>query len=265
LEPLCTAMTAIPPPLTSWSKHTQNRCVPDEIPAYWQKNDVITFLADTGMYDASLYHTLDDVEKERVLQFKSAYFKKRFVVAHSILRHILHHIPGTGNRGDAILMQEKNGRIRVRDRPDIFVSLSYSGSCIAVSVGKRKIGCDIEIVRPLEVRKIRSSPLFVGLTSGNGKADNQRLLHLWTLLEAYAKFHDMSLYPLTQDRFFFPHTHFVSYCIDRHAIVSLAYEGTSLKDTVLWMDPGCWPALWSAGKKAACLPLLLDGDTYVRA
>ena len=257
-------MTAIPPPLTSWSKHPQNRCVPDEIPAYWQKSEVITFLADTGMYDASQYHTLDAAEKERVLQFKSAYFKKRFVVSHSILRHILHHIPGTGNRAD-MLMQEKNGRIRVRDRPDIFVSLSYSGSCIAVSVGKRKIGSDIERVRLMELRKIRSSPLVDSLPSGNGKADNQRLLHLWTLLEAYAKFHDMSVYPLTQDRFFLPDTQFVSYCIDRHAIVSLAYEGIPLKDTLLWMDPGCGLASWGAEEKAACLPLLPDGDTYVRA
>jgi len=258
-------MTAIPPPLTSWSKHPQNRCAPDEIPAYWQKNEVITFLADTGMYDASQYHTLDAAEKERVLQFKSAYFKKRFVVSHSILRHILHHIPGTGNRADVILMQEKNGRIRVRDRPDIFISLSYSGSCIAVSVGKRKIGSDIEIVRPLDVRKIRSSPLFDGGAGGNGKADNQRLLHLWTLLEAYAKFHDMSVYPLTQDRFFLPDTHFVSYCIDRHAIVSLAYEGTRMKDTLLWMDPGSWLALWGVENKVTSSPPKNDGDTYVRA
>ena len=258
-------MTVIPPPLRPWSKHRENLCSPDTIPEFWKAHDVITFLADIGMYDASLLSLLNTAEKEQVQQFKSAYFKKRFVVSHSILRHILHHIPGTGNRADVILMQEKNGRIRVRDRPDIFISLSYSGSCIAVSVGKRKIGSDIERVRPMELRKIRSIPLFVGVTSRNGKADNQRLLHLWTLLEAYAKFHDMSVYPLTQDRFFLPDTHFVSYCIDRHAIVSLAYEGTRMKDTLLWMDPGCWPASCGVENKVTSSPPKNDGDTYVRA
>jgi 4'-phosphopantetheinyl transferase len=232
---------------------------------YWQKNDILTFLADLDMYDSSLYPTLDAAEKEQVLQFKSAYFKKRFTVSRSILREILHHIPGTGNNAEVILMQEKNGRIRVRDRPDIFISLSYSGSCIAVSMGKRKIGSDIEMVRPMELRKIRSNPLFDGVTGGTGNEDNQRLLHLWTLLEASAKFHDMSLYPLTKDRFLLPDTHFVSYLIDQDSILSLASDSRPMKDTLLWIDPTCRLASSCAGKKAACSPPLPDGDTYVRA
>jgi len=265
LESLCTAITALPPPLRAWSKHPENLCVPDEIPAYWQKNDVITFLADTGMYDASLYQGLDDAEKERFLQFKSDYFKKRFTVSRSLIRHILHHIPGTGNIADVILMKEKNGRIRINNRQDIFTSLSYSGSLIALSVGKRKIGSDIERVRPLDIKKIWSSPLFDNQKTGNGKLRNQHLLHVWTLLEAYAKFHDMSLYPLREDRFFLPDAHFVSYLIDQRSILSLASDAQPMKDTLLWIDPTAGLASCVVENKATGSSTLIDGDTYVRA
>ena len=145
------------------------------------------------------------------------------------------------------------------------MSLSYTGSCIAITVGKRKIGSDIERVRPMALRKIRSIPLFNSVTGRTGKDQNKKPLHIWTLLEAYAKFHDMSVYPLTQDRFFLPGTHFVSYCIDQRFILSLASDARPMKEILLWIDPACKLASSSAGKKAAISPPLPDGDTYVRA
>jgi 4'-phosphopantetheinyl transferase len=262
LELLRMTTTRILPPLRSWSKKSSNLCISDEILTYWQNNDIITVLADIGMYDKMLYNTLDTAEKEQERELKSAYFKKRFVVSRSVLKNIL--FAGLGMQ-NTVLIRDKNGRVRVRNRPDIFISLSYSGPCIAVTVGKRKIGSDIEIVRPVGLRKIRSSPLFDGVTSGDGEVDNQHLLHVWTLLEAYAKFHDISLYPMIKDRFFSPDTHFVSYLIDQRFILSLASDSDALNDTLLWIDPACRLVPSSAGKKAACSPSRPDGDTYVRA
>jgi 4'-phosphopantetheinyl transferase len=259
-------LTAIPPPLRLWSKHRENLCSPDTIPAYWKTHDVITFLADIGMYDASLLSLLDTAEKEQVQQFKSAYFKKRFTVSRCVIRQILHALPGAESDADIVLTREKNGSVRVHNRPDIFISLSYSGSCIAVTVGKRKIGSDVERVRPVEMRKIRSSPLFGEVTGATGKKKhNQHLLHVWTLLEAYAKFHDTSLYPLTHDRYFLPGTHFVSYLADQRYILSLASDARPMKEILLWIDPACWLASSGAGKNAAISLPLSGGDTCVRA
>ena len=267
MEPPCSALTAIPPPLRPWSKHRENLCSPDTIPEYWKTHDVITFLAEIGMYDASLLSLLNTAEKEQVQQFKSAYFKKRFTVSRNVLRQILRALQGTESDADIVLTRGKNGSVRAHNRPEIFISLSYSGSCIAVTVGKRKIGSDIERVRPVEMRKIRSSPLFGEVTGGTGKENhNQHLLHVWTLLEAYAKFQDMSVYPLTQDRFFLPGTHFASYLIDQRFILSLASDAKPMKDTLLWIEPTtCWLASSGAEKKTACSPPLPEGDTYVRA
>jgi len=261
LEHLCTTLTAIPPPLRAWSKHKENLCAPDEIPAYWETCDVLTFLADTGMYDASLCQGLDGAEKERVLQFKSDYFKKRFAVSRSLLKCILRHIPGTGNRDEIVFSPEKKGML-VRGRQDLFLSLSYSGSCIALSVGKRKIGSDIEMVRPVDIRKIRSSPLFDGTKCRNKKEASLQALHVWTLVEAYAKLRDKNPFPLLAGTTFFPDAGFVSYCIDKQAVLSLAWDPALIKDTLLWIDPGTFS---QGGKHTPSSSSLSGGDTHVRS
>jgi 4'-phosphopantetheinyl transferase len=254
-------MTALLPPLRAWSKHPESRCALDDIPAYWKTHDVLTFLADTGMYDVSLYQGLDSAEKEQVLQFKSDYFKKRFAVSRSLVKCILRHIPGTGNREDIVLYRAKK-RILVDSRQDIFMSLSYTGSCIAITMGKRKIGSDIERVRPLNIMKIRSSPLFDGSKCRNKKEESLQALHVWTLVEAYAKLRDRNPYPLLNSSGLLHDASFVSYCVDQQAILSLAYEGTPMKDTLLWIDPG----IFSSGvKNTICPSSIFCGDTYVRS
>jgi len=248
-------------PFRAWSKHKENRCTPDEIPAYWKTHDVLTFLADTGMYDVSLYQGLDTAEKEQVLQFKSDYFKKRFAVSRSLVKCILRHIPVTGDRADIVLSRAKR-RILVDGWQDIFMSLSYTGSCIAITVGKRKIGSDIERVRPLNIMKIRSSPLFDGSKCRNNKEASLQALHVWTLVEAYAKLRDRNPYPLLNSSGLLYDASFVSYCIDQQAILSLAHEGTPMKDTLLWIDPG----IFSYGvKNTICPSSIFGGDTYVRS
>ena len=244
MEPLSTAMTAIPPPLRAWLKNTKNRCAPGEIAAYWKTGDVLTFLAVTGMYDISLEEGLDCAEKERVLEFKSEYFKKRFVVSRSLLKSILLHLRGTGNR-NTIVLSQKNKGVLVPGVPDIFISLSYSGSSIAITFAKRKIGSDIEKVRSTDLKKVRSSPFYDCLKSHTKKEDSYHTLHVWTLVEAYAKLRDQNPYPLLNKSSLLHDASFVSYCIDRRLILSLVYDTGNLNHTMFWIDP----EQWSFGQK----------------
>jgi 4'-phosphopantetheinyl transferase len=228
-------MTTLPP-LRTWSKNPENRYAPDTITEYWNGSDVITVLADMGMYDASLYHGLDSAEKERVLQFKSDYFKKRFIVSRTMIKCILRQITGAGNHGNIVLSRGKKG-ILVGGRQDMHISVSYSGTSLALSVGKRKIGIDMEVVRPVNLGKFRSSPLFHGLNIRNKKEGSFPALHAWTLVEAYAKLRDKNPFPLLAGSTFFPAAGFVSYCIDGQAVLSLASDPGLIKDTLLWIDP----------------------------
>lgn len=237
MEPLCTATTTTPPPLSALSKRPKNRCDADEIPAYWDQYDVLTFLADTGMYETSLCSCLDDGEKERVLRFTSDYFKKRFVVSRSLLKSVLRHIPGTASR-DAIVISREKKRVVVPKRPDLFFSLSYSGSYVALSVGKQKIGSDIEQIRAGEIRKIRKSPLFDRFSCRSGTGESVHATHLWTLVEAYAKLRDTNPFPLLSTGGVLEDACFRSYCIDNQAVFSLAWDKDSITDTHLWIDTG---------------------------
>jgi 4'-phosphopantetheinyl transferase len=188
------------------------------------------------MYDNCLYHGLDSAEKERVLQFTSDYFKERFMVSRNLAKYILHYLPGTGEKEKVVLSRGKK-EILVHGKKDLFVSLSYSGSCIALSIGKRKIGSDIEMLSAGGVRKVLSSPLFSAIRCRDKNEEPVRSLHLWTLVEAYAKFKDKNPFPLLIGTTFFPDAGFMSYCIDRKAILSIANDPGNPDNAVFWIDP----------------------------
>jgi len=236
LEIPCITTPAIPPVLRPWSKNASNRCVCDEIPAYWKAYDVITFLVDLGIYHPYLYYVLDKHEKEQEQKFKTEYFKKRFTVSRSILKHILQPLLGAKDPSDILLGKEEKRRIRVHSRPDICISLSYSGSCIAITVGKQKIGSDIEVVRPVRDKKITSCPIFNNYHCMDDKEHVLQVVHIWTLVESYAKLYDKNPYTLLNTCSLFKEANFVSYCINQHSIFSLASGQEQFTDTLVWLD-----------------------------
>ena len=194
------------------------------------------FLSSLGVYHPSFSTFLDDREKEHELSYKSPVSRKRFVVSRTILKHVLRCILRAPALSDIILIRKKYGRIHVKDFPEIFVSLSYSGTCVAITVGKRKIGSDIEIVRPMNIRKIKSYPLFHDTGSRNEKERIRHFLQMWTLLEAYAKLHDRNAYACLSEKDFPPDVNFESYCINSTSVFSLASGPGQRRDTLLWLD-----------------------------
>jgi 4'-phosphopantetheinyl transferase len=236
LDVQSTAIHAIPPPLRSWSGNSLNRCLFDEIPVFWEANDVITFLADIGMYHHGLYDTLECCEKEQEQKFKTEYFKKRFTVSRILLKHILQQVLGTNEPSDILLGKEKKGRIIIPGRPDICISLSYSGPYVAISVGKQKIGCDIEVLRQIKDHKITSCPVFIHCNWTDVREHLQQVIQVWTLIEAYAKLYDENPYSLLNQNAFFKEANFVSYCIDKHVIFSLASEKKQFTESLVWLD-----------------------------
>ncbi len=259
-------ISASAPRLRPWSGNAGTRCVHDEIPAYWDASDMLTFLADLRMHaDSSLHLILDRKEKEREQVFKTEYFKERFTLSRSILKYILQPILEAKDPSGILLSTEKKGRIMVHGRADIFISLSYSGTWIAVSVAKRKIGSDIEVVRPLDIRKGWLCSFVEEKWGNNGNDYSSHFLQVWTMMESYAKLCDMDLYPLIKERFFFGDVHFMSYLIDRHTILTLAHKGDPLKDTLLWIDPEHWQHCSCPEKTLPYYQPLTDGDLCARS
>ena len=229
-------MTILPPPLRLWSGTMQNRCEFDEIPVYWQNNDTITFLVDPGICHPSDYDFLTQGEKDQVQTFKPLISRQRFIVSRTILKYILREILSKEHITDVVLIRNNDGRILVKNHPSLYICLSYSGTSIAITVGKRKLGSDIELVRPVHDKKITSSPIFTDITCKEDKERLWQVIHVWTLVEAYAKLHDLNPYPLLNNHSLFEDTHFVSYCIDQHSIFSLTSGPDQFTDALVWLD-----------------------------
>ena len=213
-----------------------NRCLFEEIPMYWEANDAITFLADLGMYHPSLCDVLDNTEKEQEHKFKTEYFKKRFTISRSLLKHILQPVLGADNPLDISLGKEKKGRIILPGRPDLCISLSYSGPYIAVTLGKQKIGCDLEVVRPVKASKITSSQIFINYHHTDDREYLWQVIHVWTLVESYAKLYDKNPYSLLDSCTLCKEVNFVSYCINKPLILSLASKKEQFADALVWLD-----------------------------
>jgi 4'-phosphopantetheinyl transferase len=188
------------------------------------------------MYHTSLYDVLTSSEKEREQKFKTEYFKKRFTISRSILKYILQPILVTDNPSKILLEKEKKGRVLIPGRPDIFISLSYSGPCIAITLGKQKIGSDLEVVRPVKANKIESCQIFIDYPYTDEQQYLWQLIHVWTLVESYAKLYDENPYRHLNSCSKVKDTTFVSYCINKHLIFSLASKKEQFADALVWLD-----------------------------
>ena len=211
-------------------------CAFNEIPTHWKVYDTLTFLVDVGIYHPSLQKFLDPVESERTLLFKTGISRERFVVSRTILKHILQAILRTGNVSDIVLIRREDGRILVKEFPGMYISLSYSGTSIAITAGKRKIGSDIEVLRPINIEKIKSTPLFTDMDFMNGDESIHHFFQVWTLVEAYAKLHDSNPYPYLTWKELPEDADFASYCIDHSSIFSLASGPDSGKNALLRLN-----------------------------
>jgi 4'-phosphopantetheinyl transferase len=216
------------------------------------------------MYDLSFRTILSEREKERERNFKSEYFRQRFIVSRSLMKAVLQEIIGETKASRLSLRQKTRGRVFLHGRSDIFLSLSYSGTSLALTLGKQKIGSDIEMVRQLDLRKVRACPLF-DMKPESKKEPILHFLHQWTMLEAYAKLRDMNLYPIIHERFYFNDTRFISYLIDNQVILSLASDSPAGKSALLWIDPKDWFSASSLEKNTLGSSATPGGETYARS
>lgn len=231
-----TPQSAVLPPLRPWSKNAENRCNYDDVGSYWTGHDAVTFLIDIGAYRPALHDLLTDDERDQARRFKTAISQRRFVVSRAILKHILSKILSKEHIADIILTRNADGRILVNDNRHVNICLSYHGTSIAVTVGKRKLGSDIEGVRPVRDTKITASPIFGCYPCAQGRDHLQQVIHVWTMVESYAKLCDTNPYPLLNRRSPFRDADFVSYLINHHMIFTLASAGGHANEALVWLD-----------------------------
>lgn len=233
----CRPEPAVLPPLRPWSRDADTRCAFGDVTSFWTTHEAVSFLVDIGVYRPSLHALLTRDERERERRFRPAVSRQRYVVSRCVLKRILVEIQSEERVANIVLSRNADGRIRVDGRPDVYVSLSYSGRSIAITVGKRKLGSDLEDMRPVRDAKITASPAYRAYPPPRGAGHTQQVIHVWTLLESCAKLFDRNPYPLLDRRTPFSRADFVSYCVERRAIFSLASAPGRLDTVLVWLDP----------------------------
>lgn len=230
-------MPAALPSLRPWSKDAGNRCGYGDLLPLWTAHDAVTVLVDLGAFRPELYGLLADDEKERMLRYKPDRSRRRFVVSRAVLKRILSEMLSE-DAPEIVLTRSPEGRVLVRDWPHVHVSLSYHDTSIAVTVGKRKLGSDLEGVRPIRDGKIRASRVFRECPRAEGTDRTEHVVHVWTLVEACAKLRDASPYRLLGACSPFGDANLVSYLVDRRLVLSLAAAPGRFTETLVWLDAG---------------------------
>jgi 4'-phosphopantetheinyl transferase len=253
-----------PPILKLWLECASERFTIEGVKTCWDASDAVAILADIEEYDTPDSIILDSGEMEREHTFKTKYFKKRFRVSRFILKQILKQIVGEGIGPNLILSQQNKGRVILHGRPDIYISLSYSGNWVALALGKQKIGTDIEIIRQLHMRKILSCPIF-DEQEDEEKAKSFHFLQQWTMMEAYAKLRDINLYPLIKERYCLNDTQFISYLIDNQSVLTFATDSPIRNATLMRIKPKDFILDSPREEIIAALSTVSDGDNHAHS
>ncbi|TAH58921.1 MAG: hypothetical protein EWM50_08215 [Gottschalkiaceae bacterium] len=176
--------------------HTRNLILPsvtlENIPFLWAKNDILIFFIDMNSYDSPGTEFLDNNEKENLEKLQTLYFKKRFIVSRTVLKHILCCLLNKESSLDISTYKDRHGEVRIFNHDDLHICISYSENIAAIAISRVKIGIDIEIKRPFELKKtlkyLHNTPFYSGKP-----VDDVGILKAWTLKEAYCKYSNIDM------------------------------------------------------------------------
>ncbi|MFF0989025.1 4'-phosphopantetheinyl transferase family protein [Kocuria nitroreducens] len=139
--------------------------------------DVRVVLARASLLNGwaeSVRDCLDDDERARGAAFRFESDRRRFVVAHCVLRHVLSArtgaAPGSLRLGPPVPAQGPRPKPRLEDH-DLRFSLSHSGDLVLVATAEREVGVDVEhlqdpvaaeevlpLLHPAEIATLRALP-----------------------------------------------------------------------------------------------------------
>ena len=132
------------------------------------------------------YSSLCAGRRERVDSYRKEDDKKRALAASVLLQDCLSE---SGVSVFSIVYGE-NGKPYLKDRCDIFFSLSHSGDYAVCAIYDREVGVDVEKISGASeklIRKVTADSEFDFLMSLDKSACNEEFARLWTAKESYVK------------------------------------------------------------------------------
>jgi 4'-phosphopantetheinyl transferase len=183
---MCIRYLNLPPPISL-----------ENLPHFWEQNDILILLIDLDSYNALNTEYLDDTEKEYLARFKTSYFKKRYSVSRIVLKYVLSCLLKEQSIYYFHIYKDEYGKVHVLGHKELHICISYTGNIVSLAISKVEIGIDIELrksLSPGKVSRYLHKPVLKIEDFGNGPDLNDLdLLMVWSLKEAYCKFSNKSM------------------------------------------------------------------------
>lgn len=149
------------------------------------------------------YFSMSEQRRQKCDAYRFEKDKKLCIAADMLVRRVLKEEFGIS--GDVPIRTTARGKPYIEGKTVEF-SISHSGDYAAAAFGKNRIGIDIEMVRPIDLKLMKrfcsdEEAYYVAKGATSGKTDNadilKRFFELWTFREAYGKAAGEGLSPET--------------------------------------------------------------------
>lgn len=192
----------------------------ENIPCLWEQNDVLIFLIDLDNYEMLSIECLNSIEREYLEKLQTTYFKKRFIVSRTVLKHIICQLLNKNSVTDISTYKDECGEVHVLNYKELYICISYSENIITLAISKVKVGIDVEIKRPMALKNTLKY-LQTTSSSTDKSTSDANILATWTLKEAYCKFSNKAMLSILSKEPDFNNTCYSIYALDNKYIFSV--------------------------------------------
>jgi 4'-phosphopantetheinyl transferase len=190
------------------------------IPYLWQQSDTLIFLLDLENYDTFNTSYLNRIELESLEKLQTGYFKKRYIISRTVLKHIVCNVSNERPAFEISTYKDRYGKVCIRNHNELHICLSYTESIVALAISKVDIGIDIELARKLALKSTLKN-LYTKPSLKNEPVSENDLLRIWTLKEAYSKFSNKNMHLIFSKELDLSSVSYSTYFLDNKYILSV--------------------------------------------
>ncbi|TFH06198.1 MAG: hypothetical protein E4H06_00120 [Methanosarcina sp.] len=192
----------------------------ENIPHFWEQNDVLIFLIDLDNYDTLSMECLNNIEREYLEKLQTIYFKKRYIVSRMVLKHVLCNLLNKNSVLDISTYKDECGEVHILNHKELHICIAYSENVLTLAISKVEVGIDVEIKRSLTLKHTLKY-LQTTSSSSEKSASDADILRTWTMKEAYCKFSNKNIFSILSKEPDFNNTCYASYVLDNKYIFSV--------------------------------------------
>lgn len=205
------------------------------IPLLWEQNDVIVLIIDLDDYEILNEGLLDDYEKKNLETLKTKYFKKRYIVSRTIMKHVISYLPGGRQPSEIRLYKDEHGKIHVSGNSELHLCISYTGELLTIAISKIRIGIDAELRKKRSINNLLKNVQSKNTDCGDIRADLDSLI-MWTVKEAYSKFSNTNACYYIKKELDFGSFFHISYMVNNRCILSIVTASNEFNMKIVQLE-----------------------------